>query len=693
LFKRDFLNPNSIAIIGASSHPEKVGFAIVKNILDGGFSGKIYPINPDAESIVGLKCFPSVLSVKSDIDLAVIAVPADVVATVLTECGKKRIRNAVVFTAGFSEIGARGKEREESIKKIAAIYGIRLLGPNCLGFIDTNHKLNVSFALNLPEKRNIAVISQSGATCTAILDWANNNGIGFSTFVSLGNKADLNENDFFEYLKTDPKTKVVLSYLESITDGERFLDTAGSLTKEKPLIILKTGRTACGKKAATSHTGALAGDDLITSIAFEEAGVIRAENLEDLFEWGQAFSCLEIKTNKIMVITNAGGPAVMATDAIGASKHLALYDFDSKETEALQQKIPQVNASNPLDLLGDATSMRFKEVFRTFSDSDVSKLILLTPQSMTDIDKIAEEITRNKDNRTVVVLIGGERFREAAKLLAKNRIPVFLYPERAVLALEKVAAYLEFKNKNDKKASYVKGFKKVADKVFSENESLDDTAMAKILSAYNIAMAESKITTNANEAIKVAERIGYPVVLKVTSPDILHKTEIGAIKLAIENEESLRSSYQEVLKNAKKHFPKAKILGVSVYKMVRSQVEVAIGAKRDPIFGPVIMFGLGGIYIELLKDIQLKLAPVSIQEAHEMIKGIKGYGMLSGYRNGEKFDVEAITKAISGLSRLMLDFPEIKEIDLNPIKVNGQGKGILALDAKMISEKAKVLVS
>jgi acetyltransferase len=382
----------------------------------------------------------------------------------------------------------------------------------------------------------------------------------------------------------------------------------------------------------------------------------------------------------------------MATDAIASSSKLSFYNLTSEEKEKLSKILPQTNQANPLDLLGDATSERFKTALELFKDKDLIKLILLTPQSMTDIDKIAEEIAKNKDKNTVVVLIGGEKFEKATDILAKVKIPVFLYPERAVLALEKLVEYQKYRSKNKAKENYQKTFRKAAEKVFYGENELDDVSMAKILAAYGIPMAESKITTNANEAVKVAEKIGYPVVLKVTSPDILHKTEVGAIKLAIENEETLRKSYQEVLKNAKKHFPEAKILGVSVYKMVRSEVEVAIGAKRDPIFGPVIMFGLGGIYIELLKDFQLRLAPVSLEEAKNMIKGIKGFGMLDGFRNGEKFDIEAIAKAISGLSLLMTDIPEIKEIDINPLKVNTEGKGILALDAKIISEKVKILV-
>lgn len=688
---KDFFTPKSIAVIGASTHPEKIGFAITKNILDGRFGGKIYPINLDCDNLLGLKCYPSVLSVKDKIDLAVIAVPAQVVGTVLTDCGKAGIKYAIIISAGFAEAGPEGAKRQEGIRKVAGLYGIRVLGPNCLGVIDPVHHLNASFATNMPEKRNIAVVSQSGATCTAILDWANGNGVGFSHFVSLGNKIDLNENDFLDYYATDPNTKVVIGYLESISDPENFLTVARRVTKNKPLILLKAGRSSRGGKAACSHTGALACDDDVVETAFREAGIIRADTLEDLFELATVFSDMNLpEGGKTLLLTNAGGPAVMTTDALAKAENLSFFELEPAQKDVLSKVLPfGTNVSNPIDLLGDATSRTFEVAFKVLRgkhDADL-KLVILTPQSSTDAANIAEVVAKHSSGDVVVVLIGGPKFDEARRILAKHRITTFLYPERAVMALDKLAFYGVFSRKKPTKQTWPKVETKVAERVLAKGGPYDDADIAKIFMAYDIPMAGSKLTTNANEAIKAANVLGYPVVLKVTSPDILHKTEVGAVKLGIEDNDDLRKSYQEVLKNAKKHHPKAKILGVTVYRMVRSSVEVALGAKRDPAFGPVIMFGLGGIYIEILKDFQLGLAPVSIERATEMIRGIRSFEMLNGYRNGERFDMDALARAISGLSLLMIDFPQISEIDVNPVRVNADHHGILALDAKILFEK------
>lgn len=691
---KGFIQPKAIAVIGASKNPSKIGFNVLKNIIDGGFKGKIFPINLDTDEIIGYKCYPSVLRVPHTIDLAVIVVPSQVVSSVLIECGKKKIENVIIISAGFAESGWEGKKRQEELERISSLYHINILGPNCLGVIDPVNDLNISFATNMPKEKNIALVSQSGATGTAILDWANQNGIGFSHFVSLGNKIDLDENDFLEYFLKDKKTKIVLAYLESFSDGERLIKIAKEITKEKPLVIMKAGRSSWGQKAASSHTGALAEDDLVVTTALEEAGVIRAETLEDFFEFANVFSNLEARKNsKTLIITNAGGPGVMTADAMAKSSHLKFYQLEKEDSQFLKKNLKcDATLNNPLDLLGDATSQRFELALDRIASRPDYKVIVLTPQVNTDIENIAKLIVEKKDKRTLVVLIGGNKFIEAKKILAKAEVPVFDYPERAVKALETFAAFGGYSNKEKSKETFVSGYSKVVHKVLKHKVELNDADIAKILTAYHIPMADSFLTTNANEAISAAEKIGYPVVLKVTSPDILHKTEVGAIKLGIENEKSLRESYQEVLKNARKHFPKAKILGVTVYKMVRSKVEVALGAKRDPVFGPVIMFGLGGIYIELLKDYRLGIAPVSVERAEEMIRSIKSYELLNGYRKGELFDIQAIAKAISGLSALMEDFPQINELDINPLRVGTRGEGVLALDAKIILQKEEVLV-
>lgn len=689
MLKKGFTNPNTIAVIGATNDHHKIGFSVLKNILDGGFKGQIFPVNPKGEDILGLKTYENILKVPTKIDLAVIIVPAAVVPKVLTESGKKNIKNVIIISAGFGESGDTGIILQEEIKKISALYGIDILGPNCLGYINPGNNLNISFATSMPNKKDIGVVSQSGATCTAILDWANQNGIGFSQFASLGNKIDLDENDFIRTLGSDEKTKVILTYLESITSGSELLETIKNISKEKPVVVLKAGKTKQGQTAAASHTGALAGDDVVVDIALKESGAIRANTLEEFFDFASLFSNLKApKDEKVLIITNAGGPGVMTADALSESKNLHFYEFSTTASKELKSKMDfDCHISNPLDLLGDATSKRFSATFEQ-TKGKVLKLVIITPQVNTDINEIARKIVLYKDGLTVAVFAGGGKFDEARTILAKAQIPVFTFPERAVKALDVFVGYQNFKKEKPAKENFIKGYKRVAQKILESKSEFNDYEVSKILTAYNIPMAESFLTHNASEAVEAAEKVGYPVVLKITSPDILHKTEYGAIKLGIENEASLRESYQEVLKNARKNFPKANILGVTVYKMVRSKVEVALGAKRDETFGPVIMFGLGGIYIELLKDYSLGLAPVSLEKARTMIQSIRSYELLNGYRKGEHFDVEAIAQAISGLSQLMLDFPEINEIDINPLRVGLRHEGVMALDAKIILNKA-----
>lgn len=693
MLTKGFFNPGSIAVIGASNNHHKIGFSILKNIIDGGFKGRVYPVNPTNESILGLKVYKSVLEIATKVDLGVIVVPAPIVPAVLIECGKKNIQNVIIISAGFAELGAEGEKRQAELAKISAVYHINILGPNCLGYINPGNHLNISFATNMPRKKDIAVVSQSGATCTAILDWANLNGIGFSQFVSLGNKLDLDENDFLELLLDDDHTKVVMAYLESISDGQKLLEVGKKITKVKPIVALKAGKTHAGQMAAASHTGALAEDDLVVDVAFREAGIIRAHNVEEFFDFANVFSNLEVSDNlKTLIITNAGGPGVMTADALASAENLEFYHFSQAEALEIQSQLDfDCKMANPLDLLGDATSKRFDVVLNKLKEK-AFKIVVLTPQVNTDIKEIADSIVKNKDNKTIVVFLGGEKFEHAKMKLSKAEIPYFTFPERAVKALDILVGYAQYKNRKTNKSLVIKGYEKVASKILNQGGDLTDANVAKILTAYNIPMAESRLTTNANEAIAFAAKIGYPVVLKVTSPDILHKTEVGAIYLDIKDEKTLRSAYQQVLKSAKKHVPKARILGVTVYKMMDKKIEIALGAKRDPIFGPVIMFGLGGIYIELLKDYTLALGPITLDKAMEMIKNIRSFELLNGFRNGEVYDLTAIATAISGLSSLMLDFPQISEIDINPLRVNPEGQGVLALDAKIILEKEKITV-
>ncbi len=691
MLNRDFLNPKSVAIIGASSNPEKIGFNLVKNIIDGGYKGRIYPVNPNEDNILGHKVYPSVGGIIDEISLAVIVVPAKIVAEVILECGKKKVKNVIIISAGFGEAGEEGISRQTEIINIAEEYDIQILGPNCLGIIDPTYSLNASFAKKMPKKGNIAVLSQSGATCTAILDWAEKEGVGFSHFISLGNKASLNENEFIEYLASDKETKVVVGYLESISDGKRFLELAKRLTSRKPFILLKSGRSARGQKAASSHTGAIASDDIILDLAFEEAGIIRADSLEDIFEWATIFSTMELPKNKeVLIITNAGGPAVMATDAMEENKNIFFYNLSERQRNALERVLPLGSSiSNPLDILGDADSKRFKAVLPILNEGNSSgmDIIILTPQTSTDAENIAKIIVEEGMGKAIVVLLGGKSFEKAEIVLAEGNVPTFLYPDRAVRAVDKLILYASNLNKNQEKNNFSPSGKEMAEKIVGLNTNLNDIEISELMKAYDIPVLVPRIANTCEEAQCFAKEIGYPVVLKIASPDILHKTDAGGVELNISDPETLERKFKKILLSVKHYDPSAKIMGVSVSKMVEPGIEVAIGAKRDPVFGPVVMFGLGGIYIEILKDFKLGLAPLSIEKAIDMIKGIRSFKLLDGFRGGERYDILPIARIISSLSIMMTDFDQIMEIDINPLRIEETSKTIYGLDAKVIFKK------
>lgn len=688
-----FFNPKSIAVIGASGDKTKLGHMVLKNIKKYRYKGKIYPVNLHDKKVLGLKCYKSVLDIPKEIDLAVIVIPAAFVPEVVEECGKKGVKGAVIISAGFKESGPEGEEREKKIKEIAKKYGVRVLGPNCLGIIDTSSNLNASFAESMPENWDISVFSQSGAMSTAILDWANSNGIGFSKLVSLGNEADISECDLLEAWENDKESKVILGYLEGIVDGNRFLEISKKITKKKPLIVIKSGSSDEGASAISSHTGSLAGYDQATEAAFAQAGVIRAKTIQDLFDYCRAFSFLNIpKGKRVAVITNAGGPGVMATDLIDASEKLEMADLSYQTKERLKKFLPKTsNIKNPIDVVGDSKADRYKVALEAvLKDKNVDMaLVILTPQVMTEVEKTAEIIAgmKKKTKKPIVAsFVGGKEVEEGIEVLEKKKVPVYAYPERAIYSLEALVSYKEyFEKKERSKDRELKIDKKAVREILEgARRNITEIEISKILNFYGIPMSRSILAKSKEAAVRAAEKLGYPVVLKIASPDILHKTDVGGVKLALKNKEEVKKGYDQILTSVKKNMPKAEIKGITVFRMVREGQEVIVGAKRDEVFGPMVMFGLGGVYVELLKDVVFRICPISREEAYKMVGSIKAAGLLTGFRGRAGYDLEAIVEAIIRLSQLMLDFPEIKEVDINPFRVNEKGKGAVALDAKIV---------
>ena len=689
-------NPDSIVVIGASRDPRKVGYAVVHNLIQFNYGGGIYPINPSSDSILGLKTYPRASAVGKSIGLAVIAVPAHAVPDALLDCSAAGAGAAVVLSAGFKEAGSEGIRLEERLREISIKHGIRILGPNCLGIINTANDMNASFAGGMLPKGKTAFFSQSGALGIAILDWALGNNMGFSKFISLGNKTDLNETDFIEYFSSDPDTDIILGYIEDVIDGKRFLDVARKATKVKPLILIKAGGTAAGARAASSHTGALAGSETAFNAAFRQTGIIRAQGIGDLFDTAVAFASNKLPAgNRLLIITNAGGPGILAADM--AEQTGVNLPIMTKETiDAIAKMLPS-NASlyNPVDIIGDATSERYAVVLNSaIKDPNIDGiLVILTPQAMTDVENTADVIIRTDretDKPIITSFIGEVSVRHSIEKLKAKSIPSFSYPETAVKSFKKLCDFAIWKDSAEELApvltSNKDAVKNSIDALIKEGrfEVGDDIAMP-ILSQYGFIFPERALARTAKEAAAIAERIGFPLVMKISSPDILHKTDVGGVKLDINSEIAAEDAFTEITTNAKRFMPDAMINGVMLYEMIKGGKEVILGVTYDRTFGHMLMFGLGGIYVEILKDVSFRIAPLTRSDAVTMVSEIRTSALLRGARGEKPVDIDAIVDGILKLSAIVTDFPVIRELDINPLVV--LNKGTFAIDARIIFQR------
>ena len=697
----DFFKPKSIAVIGASTNTAKLGYAVLNNLVEGGYSkkGKIFPINPKAKEILGFKAYPSVLDVPESIDLGVIVIPYPYVPPVLEECGKKGIPAVIVISAGFREAGMEGLERELELIDIGKRYGIRLVGPNCLGVIDTFTPMNASFSAGTPPAGPMAFMSQSGALGTAILDWAQAGQLGLSKFVSLGNKADVSEIDLLKAWQDDENTRVILIYLEGLPNGEEFVRVAREVVKKKPIVAIKSGVTQSGSRAVSSHTGSLAGSEQAYQAAFKQAGVLRANSMEDMFDIALALGYQPpIKGNRIAIVTNAGGPGILATDALERSG-LKLARFEVENIRALEQYLPDAaSAANPVDVLGDALADRYKFAMETvINDPNVDGLmVVLTPQAMTEIEKTAEavcELAEKSDKPILACFMGEAQIQKGVDILLAHGVPNYPFPERAGLAFRAMESYREIKNLPEPKyKSYEVDKEKVSKlmlRVRNEGRlSIGDAESRDILLAYGLRVPQSKLAATPEEAVEFANEIGYPVVLKIASPDILHKTDVGGVKVGLQSPQDVQDAFELMTYRAQRYLPEARLWGCQVQEMApKGGLEVLVGMSRDPQFGPLLTFGLGGIFVEVLKDVTFRVAPLSIQDAEEMLSEIRAYAMLDGVRGQAPVDKEAIIDTLLRINQLVLDFPKISELDINPLIVYPQGQGAIAIDMRIILSK------
>jgi acetyl coenzyme A synthetase (ADP forming)-like protein len=731
--------PKSVAVIGASTKPDSLGRAVFKNILFHGYTGVVYPVNPKAKSILGVKAYPSVLDIPDEIDLAVIIVPAIAVANVLEECGRKGVRAAIVISAGFKEIGEEGAQRERELQQIAQRYGIALLGPNCLGIINTDPavSLNATFAPGMPRQGNIAFISQSGALGVAALEYAQRQKIGLSKFISIGNKADLHENHLLDYLKDDPLSDVILLYVEDLEDPQGFHRLATEITSERPkkipILAIKSGRTLEGAKAATSHTGALAGSDEVYDSIFMQSGVLRVETIEELFDYAIAFAQQPLpQSNRIAIVTNAGGAGILATDA--AVRHgVQLAEFTEETVRKLRELLPPtVNVANPVDMTGEPNEQRYETVVRTvLEDPNVAGVVVIAaPHILMSLENIARHIVRavqaltpdpapsprpnppapfpfregegsplragegssgGKVQKPVLAcLMAVTDARPAIEILEEANIPHYSFPERAARALAAMARYREWVHRPrteyrvftdvqiEQARETIARAKRQGRSLLLEPEAHD------VLKAYGFPVLQYRFAKSEDEALHAAREIGYPVVLKIVSPDIAHKVDVGGVKLDIHSDAELRENYRQMLADVQKAKPDARILGVFVQEFIKGGKETILGLKRDPLFGPLLMFGLGGIYVEALRDVTFRIAPIRELGVHRMIRQIRGFKILEGFRGEPPSDIDAIAECLARLSQLATQLEEIVELDINPLVVFERGRGARVVDARIV---------
>lgn len=693
-------NPASIAVVGTNNVKGTVPYDILFNILKTEFTGIVYPVSPGEKSICSVKAYKYVLDITDPVDLAIIVFPSAVCHLALEQCGQKGIKGVVIISAGFREVGEKGRIREQQLQQIAGKYDISIIGPNCLGIINTDPaiNLNASFARKMPEQGNIGFLSQSGALCTAVLDYALAKHIGFSKFISFGNKTDISEIDLMYYLMEDESTRVILLYLEEVTDGRALMQAARDVTRlsGKPVLLLKAGRTAAGASAAASHTGSLAGDDEVYDAAFRQAGIIRCDNIEEMFNIAIAFAYQPApRSNRVAIITNAGGPGVLTTDA-AIRDGLRLADFSEETTKEFRKSLPvTANIKNPVDVIGDARADRYNIAMNgAFSDENVDAVfVILTPQSMTDIETIAREVVKvsKQYSKPVFASFMGEAdVASGVDILLKNKIPHYILPESMCRSFSRVYRFYRDLDKDPHQQKVfndidISAAHSIIDKAIENNHLyLPEDEAGKILEIFGLPLIAGGVAGSPDEAALIALNTGFPVVMKILSDNIIHKSEAGGVVLNINSVEEARETYTTIVEQVRQNVPSAVIKGVQVTRMIRGGEEVILGIKRDPSFGPVIMFGLGGLYVEVFRDVSFRIAPIDEAIADSMICQIRSYRLLTGIRGKPPRDLKAVRECLLRLSQLALDCPLIKELDINPLIVLEEKKGCFVADARIM---------
>jgi acetyltransferase len=695
--------PKRIALIGVSNDPKSVGGITLRNLIAGGYNGVVYPVNPKREAVFGIPCFPDIKSLPKVPDLVVIMTSAMFVPQIIQECGEAGVHGVIIMSAGFKESGPEGKILEDRVReKVKSFPDMRVIGPNCLGILVPGLSMNVSFAAGMPKKGHVAFISQSGALCTSVLDWANEANVGFSYFVSIGNSMDVNFGDLIDYFGQDPNTKSIVLYVESITNARTFMSAARGFARKKPIIVYKSGRFPESAKAAASHTGAIASEDAIYDAVFRRAGVARVYDIGNIFDFTDLIGRKRApRGHGLAIVTNAGGPGVMATDTL-INAGGKLVDLSKETIQKLNDYLPPFwSHGNPVDVLGDATPERFAKATEiVLTDENVDAvLVVLTPQAMTLPTETAKAITELAEKTSKPIMaawLGGIIMREGISIFNNAGISVYETPEQAIRAFMTLSHYsknldLLFETPREVPVNFSYNRdelrKKYILEIFPKGKILSEDDSKMLINDYDIQTTHPELAKTEDEAVKIAETKNYPVVLKIFSPDIIHKTEVGGVALNIGNEEMLRATFRNMLKTVAQKMPEARLEGITVQKMVQSidSVELILGIKKDPVFGTIILVGMGGITAELFRDSRLEFPPLNEKLAMQMLKSLTIFPLLEGYRGSKPKNIEKLVEVLIRLSYLAADYPEIEELDINPLIVTPDN--VIALDARIVVDE------
>jgi len=698
----DFFHPGSVAVVGASRQKGKVGYEIVASLQAGGFAGDIYPVNPHAEEVEGLRCYPSLEAIGRAPDLAVVVVPAGAVADVLRQCARVGTRQAIVISSGFKEAGEAGRRLEEQIARIARDAGIRMIGPNCLGIMSPADKLNASFGGPLPAAGAVGYFSQSGSLLAAIVDLARSTGLGFSRLISIGNKADVGELEVLKAFGQDARTRVIAGYLETISDGDAFIREAERIGHDKPIMLMKAGETPAGARAASSHTGRLLdGGRRAYDVVFERAGIIRCQSIKAQFDYARAFASQPLPGGPgVVVICNTGGLGIMAADA-AEREGLKLAELGEPTRSRLRELLPAAaNVNNPVDVLGDALADRFEAALdAALGDEAVhAALVLLTPHAMTETDATARAVVgvahRRAEKPVLACFLGASRVEGAVAVLRAADVPVYDTPEAAIATLKALSDYARWRSRPKRVVKLFPVNRRKVEKVIARHlrqrqPEIGETEAKEVLDAYGFVTPRGMVATSGEQAAAFAEQIGYPVVLKIWSPDIVHKAEVGGVRAGLTSGQEVTDAFDLMMYRVPRKRPDAHILGVLVEEMCRKGREVILGMHRDARYGPLMMFGTGGVLVEVLRDVAFYLAPLTAGEAREMLASTRTWQMLQGAGGQEGVDIDAVAEALQRLSQLATEFPQIQEMDINPFVVGPPGATPIAVDARITVAEEK----